>query len=348
MREDLGETGAGAMESNTPNVAVIIIGRNEAAHLRTCLQSVRALHYPPAQLEVIYVDSASRDSSPRIAAELGARVLEVSGDPMTAARGRNTGWKSTEAEYVLFLDGDTIVHPEFLRRALAALDQPDIAAVWGHRRESQPGASVYNRVLDLDWIYPPGFCDFFGGDVLIRRAALASVDGYNPELIAGEEPEMCRRLRGEGWRILHIDAPMTLHDLRMTHFSQYWRRATRCGHAYAQVSSMFRNTADPFWSKEATRNKQRALFWLLLVIAACFASGLLRTAWPLLIPLLLVLLAAGRTAAKARDRSASWSTLLLFGLHSHLQEVPIFLGQIRYRFAMASRRKMTLIEYKRA
>lgn len=337
-----------------PPVAVVVIGRNESAHLRACLESIRALDYPQSQVDTIYVDSASSDDSPRIAAQLGARVISVSGDPMTAARGRNAGWTATDAPFILFMDGDTEVHPQFLQLAMAALtNDPSTAAVWGHRRESNPQASVYNRLLDLDWIYPPGWTEFFGGDVLIRREALASVNGYNQELIAGEEPEMCRRLRGhlhhgEAWRILHLDAPMTRHDLRMTHFSQYWKRATRAGHAYAQVSGLFRNTPDPFWSAEASRNRQRALFWLLLFSAGLVGSAGLLSPWPLCAACALLLLAALRSAYKVRDRSGSWSTLLLFGLHSHLQVVPIYLGQLRYRLAKARKRKMTLIEYKRS
>jgi glycosyltransferase involved in cell wall biosynthesis len=272
---------------------------------------------------------------------------------MTAARGRNAGWTAAEAPFVLFLDGDTQVHSRFVVEALTALaGDPAIAAVWGHRRESRPDASIYNRVLDLDWIYPPGWTEFFGGDVLIRREALLSVNGYNSELIAGEEPEMCRRLRGcvhqgKPWKILHIDAPMTSHDLRMTHFSQYWKRATRAGHAYEQVSGLFRGTPDPFWTAEARRNQARGLFWILLGIGAISAAVVLRSVWPIFVPVCLVLLAAVRSAWKVRDRSSSWSTLLLFGLHSHLQVIPIFFGQLRYRFATARKRKVSLIEYKR-
>ena len=97
-----------------------------------------------------------------------------------------------------------------------------------------PEHSLYNRVLDLDWIYAPGDTDYCGGDVLMRRCALEQVDGFDPTLIAGEEPELCRRLRHCGYRILHIDSPMTGHDLNITRFSQYWRRALRAGHAYAK------------------------------------------------------------------------------------------------------------------
>ena len=336
-----------------PGLSVVVIGRNEAAHLRACLESVRGMHHA-GPLELIYVDSDSSDTSREIAASAGANVIWLkndvaAGQAMTAARGRNAGWNLAKAPLVLFLDGDTVLHPDFVSQASAALDADEqIAAVWGHRRESDPGGSVYNRVLDLDWIIPPGWTEFFGGDVLIRRAALESVEGYNPQLIAGEEPEMCRRLRGKGWKILHIDHPMTKHDLRMTHFSQYWRRALRAGHAYAQVSGMFARTADPFWSAEARRNRTRGAALIILIVAAMVAAVVLRAWWPPVALLALILLAAGRTAYKVRSRSSSWVTLLLFGLHSHLQDIPIVLGQIRYRLAKARNRKMTLIEYKRA
>ncbi len=334
-----------------PLVDVVIIGRNESAHLRACLDGVAALDYPHHRLRVTYVDSDSHDDSREIAASCGARVIPLSGAPMTAARGRNAGYSSASAEpgsLILFLDGDTQVYPDFVRQALAALSDPEVAAVWGHRRESQTAASVYNRTLDLDWIYPPGYTEFFGGDVLIRRSALDSVGGYNPELIAGEEPEMCRRLRANGWKILHIDSPMTKHDLRMTHFSQYWRRSTRAGHAYAQVSALFARTTDPFWTAESRRNLVRGTLILATVLATILITLYLRTPWLVIAVLVLSALAVLRSAWKVRSRSSSPGTLLLFGLHSHFQEIPIFFGQMSYRIAKARRRKVSLIEYKRA
>ena len=161
---------------------------------------------------------------------------------------------------ILFLDGDTILNADFPLAALAEL-QKDTgnAAVWGHRREICPCLSIYVRVLDLDWVYAPGETPFFGGDVLVRREALEAVNGFDETLIAGEEPEMCRRIRNVGWSIQHIDAPMTLHDLAITRFSQYWRRSQRAGYAYAAVSARFRSTSDPFWSEEARRNRARGL-----------------------------------------------------------------------------------------
>ncbi len=68
----------------------------------------------------------------------------------------------------------------------------------GYRREHHPELSVYNRVLDLDRIYPPGVSEFCGGDALMRRTVLEQVGGFSEDLIAGEEPELCQRIREQG------------------------------------------------------------------------------------------------------------------------------------------------------
>ena len=215
---------------STPAISVVVIGRNEGQRLARCLESIRLIRgFDGESIEIIYVDSASKDGSPELASTYGAEVIIVHAERPTAALGRNAGWRAAKSEFVLFLDGDTVLHPDFVKAALEPmLQDASIVAVWGHRREIHPEVSIYNRILDLDWVYAPGIAEFCGGDVLMRRRALEEVGGYDNELIAGEEPEMCRRMRARGYRILHIDHPMTGHDLQMTRLSQYWKRATRC------------------------------------------------------------------------------------------------------------------------
>ncbi len=299
------------------------------------------------ELEVIYVDSASTDGSPERAAALGAQVVPVPSSTPTAALARNTGWAIARAEYVLFLDGDTVLHPDFPRKALDAIAaDPKIAGVWGHRRELYPERSIYNRVLDLNWIIPPGITAYCGGDVVMRRAALAEVDGYDPTLIAGEEPEMCRRMRAKGYRILHIDAPMTKHDFAMTRFRQYWRRALRSGHAYAEVSKRFRNTDDPLWQSARIRNLRRGTFWAVTPLLAIVASVVTRSGWPLLAWLVLLAAMAARSGWKARWKCSEPTTLFLYGLHSHLEQVPILWGQLQFDLNASRGKREGLIEYK--
>jgi GT2 family glycosyltransferase len=332
---------------SNPTLSVVVIGRNEGERLVRCLESVRQLQGVAGGVEIIYADSASTDGSPARASELEARVIAVESSRPTAAQGRNSGWRAASGTFVLFLDGDTILHPDFARVALDALSaDATLAAVWGHRRELHPERSIYNRVLDLDWIFPAGFTDYCGGDVLMRRAALESVDGYDPTLIAGEEPELCRRLRAKGYRILHVDAPMTGHDMAMTRFRQYWRRAVRTGHAYAEVSRRFRNSADPLWREARIHNLLRGPFWALAPVVAAVGSLAARSIWPALGFLALWLLLALRSASKASWKSSDPGTLFLYGLHCHLQHVPIFLGQLQFDWSARRGKPHELIEYK--
>jgi cellulose synthase/poly-beta-1,6-N-acetylglucosamine synthase-like glycosyltransferase len=205
---------------------------------------------------------------------------------------------------------------------------------------------VFNRVLDLDWISPAGIADYCGGDTLIRRAALEQVDGYDETLIAGEEPEMCRRMRGRGWKMLHVDRPMTGHDLAMTRWKQYWRRAVRTGYAYAEVSERFRGTELPFWESEARHNRSRALAWMAISGFALLASAAFATVWPVAGAAAMLGLMSARSAAKVSWKSRERLTLLLYGLHSHIQQIPIYLGQLRYQRDRRAGRRAGLIEYK--
>jgi len=301
---------------------------------------------PGGPVELIYVDSASTDGSPERAAALGAQVITVQPERPSAALGRNAGWRAAQAPIVLFLDGDTILHPRFVADALPEFQRPQVAVVWGHRREIRPDASLYNRVLDLDWIYPPGLSEFCGGDALMRRTALIAVDGFDATLIAGEEPELCRRLRARGGQILHVDRPMTGHDLAMTQWRQYWRRAVRAGHAYAEVAERFRGTDTPLWAREVQRNRIHGGVLLLSLLLGIGGAVVAQSVIPVLLMLGFWLALAVRTALKVGWKSRDPLTRLLYGVHSHLQQIPILMGQLGYDRDRRRGRQRGLIEYK--
>jgi glycosyltransferase involved in cell wall biosynthesis len=327
-----------------PKLSIVVIGRNESACLAKCLDSIGRVRGVLVK-EIIYVDSASTDGSPELASKYGAVVIVVRPERLTAATGRNAGWRRAESDLVLFLDGDTVLDRDFPRAACDALSRdPSVAAVWGHRREIYPEASIFNRVLDLDWVFRPGLTEFCGGDVLIRRSALLETDGFDEGLIAGEEPELCRRIRARGYTILHIDHPMTGHDLRITRWSQYWKRAIRTGHAYAEVSGRYRGSNDPSWALERKGNLIRGSFWplsLAVVILASIRFGYL----PFAVWLALLLLLSVRSAWKAHWKGADPWILFLYGIHSQLQHTPILVGQLQYEVNKRQGKTPKLIEY---
>ena len=332
---------------SSPAVSVVVIGRNEGERLAHCLESVKRMRWP-GSFNVIYVDSNSNDGSPELAGRAGAHLIRLDKGKPTAARGRNAGWRHASAPLILFLDGDTILDPDFPARALDAMSvDPSAAVIWGHRREIRPSASIYNRVLDLDWIYPPGITDFCGGDALVRRDALEQVGGYDESLIAGEEPEMCRRMRVHGHKILHIDAAMVGHDLAVTSFHQYWKRAIRAGYAYADVAARSRGERDALWVDDAMRNIIRGAALVAMPLAALAISVAARSVLPALFAAGFLAMLVVRTAYRTRWKCAEWSTRLLYGIHSHFQQIPILLGQLKFYADRLKGQRRQLIEYKK-
>ncbi len=262
------------MDEIAPRLAVIAIGRNEGVRLERCLRSL-----DPKRLPVIYVDSGSTDGSQELAHGMGAIVHALATDrPFTAARARAEGFAAmlalmSEPDYVMFVDGDCEIEQGWLDRAVAFLDkEPRYAVVCGRRRERHPDTSSYNRLIDREWATPVGVADACGGDAMFRCRAYVAAGGFDPAMIAGEEPELCARLRGQGWAIMRLDAPMTIHDAAMERFSQWWRRAIRSGMGYAQAWWRTRgSTAGSLYSRELAR----AIGWAALLPLAALALAVL-------------------------------------------------------------------------
>ena len=263
------------LESATPHagvVGVVVIGRNEGERLERCLRSLIS----PGRV-VVYVDSGSTDGSVAMSQSLGAyaHALDMR-QPFTAARARNEGVRrlvvlAPDVEFIQFVDGDCEVADAWIDQAQGFLEQhPDVAAVCGRRRERFPERSIYNRLCDIEWNTPVGQAKACGGDVLMRAQALRQVVGYRDDLIAGEEPELCVRLRAKGWKIWRLDAEMTLHDAAMTRFGQWWRRSSRAGYAFAQGAHLHGAPPERHWVRES----RSAFVWgvgiplLLLFVAA--------------------------------------------------------------------------------
>src|SRR5262249_41651645 len=147
--------------------------------------------------------------------------------PFTAARARNEGFAAAKQRwpslrYIQFIDGDCELVPGWITTARAFIEQErNVAVVCGRRRELYPQRSTYNKLSDIEWNTPIGETLACGGDSLMRVDAFKQVAGLRPELIAGEEPDLCRRLRGVGWKVWRIDAEMTRHDAAMTEFRQW-------------------------------------------------------------------------------------------------------------------------------
>ncbi|MEO0407541.1 MAG: glycosyltransferase [Cyanobacteria bacterium P01_A01_bin.135] len=327
-------------------LGIVAIGRNEGPRLIRCLESLQP--QLSQGVPVIYVDSGSTDGSVEAARERGAVVVELDlSTPFTAARARNRGFEelmaiAPEIEFVQFVDGDCAIDEGWLTAAQNALDQrPDIVVVCGRRYEQHPEQSIFNQICDVEWDTPVGEADACGGDSMMRVEAFQKVGGFRPSLIAGEEPELCVRLRQQGWKIWRLDADMTYHDARMTKLSQWWKRSQRAGYAYAEGSWLHGRSPQRHWVRESRR------IWLW-----GFAVPLLSV---LLIPLtnglsLLLLFGYGvslyRTYKHTQQRGFSEKIAWLYSLSCIFGKLPEAQGQLSYHLNRLLGRHQALIEYK--
>lgn len=240
------------------SVGLVLIGRNEAANLERALPALGDVF---DFNHVVYVDSGSTDSSVALAHRFGVDVVELDDSvAFTAARARNAGVRRlTEVlptlDYVQFLDGDCELVPGYLDSALDHFKEHDhVAIVVGRNRERFPDASPYNTICDVEWNTPLGELDACGGIFTVRHSAFTEVDGFDDSLVAGEEPELCLRIRRAGHTIERIDHEMSLHDADMHNFSQWWTRMERSGHAFAEGHHRTQDGPEVMYKAETRRS----------------------------------------------------------------------------------------------
>lgn len=330
------------------NVGVVIIGRNEGERLRNCLDSVAG------SAPCIYVDSGSTDDSTGLAQSRGVAVVNLStSSPFTAARARNTGVARLlelhpELEYVLCIDGDCELHPNWLKNAQTDMGM-DVrrAVVFGRRRERCPDLNAYHAACDDEWAAPFGEVSTCGGDALIRLQAFSQVNGYNGALIAGEEPDMCLRLRQQGWTIWSNCQDMTLHDVDMNSLRQWWLRSRRAGYAFSKLVALHGGKADPSWR----RLVHSALAWTSLACIGLLMAGaslILHSTLPgvvagavsIVITLQVLRLVHSKRSRIGVKRSLQWSVLIM------IAKVAQSFGYLQYCYDKVTQRHATLIEYK--
>lgn len=309
-------------------LAAVVIGRNEGARLIACLEALCG-HADP----VIYVDSGSTDGSVAAAEARGAQVIALDmTQPFTAARARNAGLAALPADVdlVQLLDGDCVLRKGWIRTARAFMDDtPKAAVACGRRRERHPQASIYNALIDREWDTPVGPARACGGDALMRVAALREVGGYRDTLIAGEEPELCLRLRAAGWEVWRLDAEMTWHDADITRFGQWWKRSRRAGHAFAEGAALHGAPPERHWVAET----RRALVWGAALPMAIVLMTLFLTPWALLV----LLVYPVQVLRLSRRGGLPWAIFTVVG------KLPEALGALQY---LLGRGKGRIIEYK--
>jgi cellulose synthase/poly-beta-1,6-N-acetylglucosamine synthase-like glycosyltransferase len=173
--------------------------------------------------------------------------------------------------------------------------------------------------------------------MMVRSASYIEAGGFDAQVIAAEDDEFCQRLRKAGWGLRRLPLPMTRHDAAMTRFGQWWRRAVRSGHGFAQVGDLHPG----YFARERTRVWVYGLALPVLALAGLVFWG----------PLLVLVLAAYalsylKTVQGLRGEGMATASALHHGVFLTLSKFPNLIGMLTYELRKRRGAAMRIIEYK--
>ncbi|MEP5010139.1 glycosyltransferase family 2 protein, partial [Roseobacter sp.] len=175
------------------------------------------------------------------------------------------------------------------------------------------------------------------GDMMLRSAAFQAAGGFDATVIAAEDDEFCVRLAKSGWKLRRLPLEMTRHDAAMLTFKQWWTRAVRSGHGFAQVGWMH----PPYFRREQIRVLAYGLILPLLAVVGLCQSRLLFLAVLAIYALSYIRTGKGLVAEGLPTWEARRHARLLT-----LSKLPNMIGMTVFHWRRLRGRAMRIIEYK--
>ena len=331
--------------NSNEHLGFVVIGRNEGKRLKKGLLAIQSLC---PQAPIVYVDSGSDDDSVTFAASLNILIVELNMSvPFTAARARNAGFEKLmqmhqELSYVQFMDGDCELLSGWVDVAIAELEKnEEIGIVSGRRTERFPEASIYNELIDIEWNTPIGETLAVLGDMCVKVKIFKKIDGFDETIIAAEDDDFCLRARKAGYKTYRLDAAMSMHDANILHISQWYKRAKRGGHGYANIYHLHGQSPLNYFQRQI----QSVLFWGFLIplvfLLSIYFLPLLAISIFITYVFFIIKTILGRL-----NRGTPFKTSLYYGFLIYTGKTPEFIGILQYCKNHLLSRKHQLIEYK--
>ena len=195
-------------------LSVVITTRNESANIANCIKAFDAFR---DAVEIIVVDNSSTDDTKRIAADLGAKVLDKG--PERSAQ-RNLGWRTATADWVIVLDADMIlpgllIDEILLQASNRAIEQSNNfpKAYW--IPEVRTGSGLRVKARNFERSFYDGTC--IDALRLFHKSVLEKTGGYDESLIAGPEDwELDIRVLATGVKCAVLKHHLIHNEKRLT------------------------------------------------------------------------------------------------------------------------------------
>ena len=330
--------GTGHAALGLPSITIVVIGLNEETHLEGVFSSIMNQSYPRDRVELIYVDSGSRDASVAIARRNADKVFEEISHYPTAARGRNKGLREASHRFIHFLDGDTEIGPDYLAIAIDKLVANErLAAVVGYVDEKDRDRNRLNFLFSAALSKrDEGFVAQPKAGGTFRTDLLRSLGGYDERIRLGEESELGERVLSAGYKILQVEDIMCTHDYDFRGVGSLTQLYVMMGENLV-VQSKLSGKGD-YWRNTRRHNSTNLALNLVLltVLLAAFVTG---SYYPFLALCLAVV--AWPIAKLYARRDLNVVTFVYHEMMSVMKPVT-FWGQLKAYFRLAVDREFRL------
>jgi GT2 family glycosyltransferase len=220
-----------------PSVSVVVSSHNGASTIRDCCEGLLKLEY--SNYEAIVVDDGSTDRTADIASEYGFQVIRSKHAGLSNAR--NIGLQAATGEIVAYIDDDAYPDPHWLNYLVATFLSTQYAGIGGPNLsptndgsfaqcvDQSPGNPTHVLLTDEEAEHLPG-CN-----MAFRKSALEAIGGFDPQFwVAGDDVDLCWRLRQEGYSLGFNPAAVVWHHRRNS-LPAYWKQQVQYGKAEAML-----------------------------------------------------------------------------------------------------------------
>lgn len=225
------------VDASWPKISVVVCTHNGSRTLEECLTGIGRLVYP--NQEIIVVDDGSEDDTAEIARRFPVTLIRTSSKGLSHAR--NVGLRAARGEIVAYLDDDAYPDPQWLQYLAASFENSAHAGIGGPNIPPPsdppiaqcvaraPGGPTHVLLDDTEAEHIPG-CN-----MAFRRDQLLAVGGFDPQFrVAGDDVDICWRLREEGWTLGFSPAAVVWHH-RRAGIRAYLRQQLNYGRAEAML-----------------------------------------------------------------------------------------------------------------
>ena len=194
-------------------ISIVVRTKNESHWIERCLAAVALQDVP--DWEVVLVDNASTDGTPRLARRFGCRIVNITTQAFSYGRAINMGIRLAQGELIAILSGHCVpANDRWLSTLAAPFDDSTVAGVYGRqlplpdshpfdKRDLWTTFGLERRVQSKDYF-------FHNANSMIRRSVWTDVP-FDEKINGVEDRDWARKVLARGHRIAYEPLASVYH-----------------------------------------------------------------------------------------------------------------------------------------